>query len=86
MLVLLVRLVHIYEVYIVGDIIEIKLNDIISNFHRIIKTGNSNSVVVPKEWAQVGDVVVVVIQDKNTIIVKKNIKIDEVGNVIVKNH
>ena len=47
----------------------------ITNFHRIVKNGNSNTVVIPKEWASVGEIVIVVVKDKNTIIISKNVEI-----------
>lgn len=40
------------------------------------RTGNANTISLPKNWAAVGEMVIVVVTDDNTIVLKKNIEIN----------
>lgn len=55
---------------------ELNLHDFLVNTRKIYKTGDSNTIALPKQWAAIGEVVIVVVKDDNTIILKKNIEID----------
>jgi len=57
--------------------LEFKVNDFITAAHKVVKNGNSHTVAVPKEWGAIGEVVIVVVKDDNTIILKKNIEIKD---------
>lgn len=56
---------------------ELKLHDFLAGTRKIYKTGDSNAIALPKQWAAIGEIVIVVVKDENTIILKKNIEIKD---------
>lgn len=58
--------------------IEFKVSDFITAAHKVTKNGNSHTVSLPKNWASVGEMVIIVVKDDDTIILKKNIEIKDV--------
>lgn len=60
------------------DTIEFKLQDFLAGTRKVYKTGDSNTIALPKQWAAIGEIVIVVVKDENTIILKKNIELKDV--------
>lgn len=50
-----------------------KLNLDNMNFRKISKNGTSKTVTIPKNWANVGERVCVVVKDENTLVITKRL-------------
>jgi len=59
---------------------EVRLKAILTSFRKVKRSGSSNMISLPKYWASVGEVIIVVVQDDDTVILKRNatLKIEDV--------
>lgn len=56
-----------------GILVMSKLNLDNMNFRKITKNGTSKTVAIPKNWADIGERVCVVVKDENTLMVTKKL-------------